>query len=58
MLNSNIAICYLKKEDYDGVIHYATIALKNDPQFKKALLNRAFSYEKKDKLEDAFEGWL
>jgi hypothetical protein len=56
MLNSNIAICYLKKEDYDGVIHYATIALKNDPQFKKALLNRAFSYEKKDKLEDAFEG--
>jgi tetratricopeptide (TPR) repeat protein len=46
ILNSNLAICYLKKEDYDGVIHFATDALKIDPNFKKALLNRAFCYEK------------
>ena len=56
ILNSNIAICFLKKEDYDGVINFASDALKYDPNFKKALLNRAFCYEKLDKIEEAFEG--
>ena len=56
ILNSNLAICFLKKEDHEAVIHYATDALKNDPNFKKALLNRAFCYEKQDKIEEAFEG--
>ena len=58
ILNSNIAICYSQKEDYDSVIHYTTDALKHDPNFKKALLNRAICYEKTDKLEDAFEGFI
>jgi tetratricopeptide (TPR) repeat protein len=56
ILNSNLAICYLKNEDYEGVVHYATEALKYDPLFKKALLNRAFCYERKDQIEEAFEG--
>lgn len=56
ILSSNIAICYLKNEDIDGVIHYTTEALRYDPNFKKALLNRAFCFEKKDKIEEAFEG--
>jgi Tfp pilus assembly protein PilF len=56
ILNSNLAICFLKKEDYEGVINYASEALKIDDKFKKALLNRAFCYEKVDKIEEAFEG--
>lgn len=56
ILNSNLAICYLKNEDLDSVIHFTTLALKYDPKFKKALLNRAYASEKVDKLEDAFEG--
>jgi len=56
ILNSNISICFLRKSDYDGVIHYTTEALKSDPNFTKALLNRAAAYEKTEKIEEAFEG--
>jgi hypothetical protein len=56
VLNSNISVCFLRKGDYDGVIHYTTEAIKLDPNFTKALLNRATAFEKTDKIEEAFEG--
>ena len=54
--HSNISICYLKKLDYDGVIHEATKAINYDNYLKKAYLNRSFAFEKVgDKDEDALE---
>ncbi|CAD8139019.1 unnamed protein product [Paramecium octaurelia] len=57
ILNSNIAICYMKQQDYDSAIDYCTKALKFNPEFIKALINRAESYEKLDKFEDALEDY-
>jgi tetratricopeptide (TPR) repeat protein len=57
-LNSNISICYLKKEDYEGVIEYASKAIKLNEKFKKAYINRAEAYEKTEKEEDALAGNL
>ncbi|CAK85375.1 unnamed protein product (macronuclear) [Paramecium tetraurelia] len=57
ILNSNIAICYMKQSDYDIAIDYCTKALTFNPEFVKALINRAESYEKLNKLEDALEDY-
>lgn len=53
--HSNISICYLKKLDYDGVIHEATKAINYDNSLKKAYINRSAAFEKVDKDEDALE---
>ncbi|KAL4435733.1 hypothetical protein ABPG74_018284 [Tetrahymena malaccensis] len=55
VLNSNLAICYLKKNDYETVIQYSSESIKLDPKFKKPYLNRITAYEKTEKLEEAIE---
>ncbi|KAL4510833.1 hypothetical protein ABPG72_004987 [Tetrahymena utriculariae] len=55
VLNSNLAICYLKKNDYETVIQYTSESIKLDPKFKKPYLNRITAYEKTEKLEEAIE---
>jgi len=51
-----LAICFLKKEDYDSVIEYTTASIKLDSTYKKPLMSRVIAYEKKEQLEDALEG--
>lgn len=48
ILNSNIAICLINQTDYKLAIKHCTKALEYNPEFVKALLNRAECYEKTD----------
>lgn len=42
--------------EYEDTIEYTTNALKYNPEFVKAYLNRAEAYENTEKLEEALEG--
>ncbi|CAD8044589.1 unnamed protein product [Paramecium primaurelia] len=55
ILNSNIAICLMKLLDFESALEHCSKALEFNPEFIKALLNRAECYEKTDKLEEALE---
>ncbi|CAD8053537.1 unnamed protein product [Paramecium sonneborni] len=57
ILNSNIAICLMKQSDYESALEHCSKALEFNPEFVKALLNRAECYEKTDKLEEALEDY-
>ncbi len=52
---SNLAICYLKKGDYETVIEYTTKSIKLDENYKKPYLNRIIAFEKTEKEEEVLE---
>ncbi|CAD8061483.1 unnamed protein product [Paramecium sonneborni] len=57
ILNSNIAICLMKQSDYESALEHCTKSLEFNPDFIKALLNRAECYERTEKLEEALEDY-
>ncbi|CAD8043204.1 unnamed protein product [Paramecium primaurelia] len=57
ILNSNIAICLMKQSDFESALEHCSKALEFNPEFVKALLNRAECYEKIDKFEEALEDY-
>ncbi|CAD8132849.1 unnamed protein product [Paramecium octaurelia] len=57
ILNSNIAICFMKQSDFESALEHCSKALEFNPEFVKALMNRAECYEKTDKLEEALEDY-
>ncbi|CAD8135287.1 unnamed protein product [Paramecium pentaurelia] len=57
ILNSNVAICLMKQSDFESALEHCSKALEFNPEFVKALLNRAECYEKTDKFEEALEDY-
>lgn len=53
---SNIAICFKKKEAWEDVIHYTSLAFDEDPTFIKPLANRADAMAALNRTEDALKG--
>lgn len=54
-VHTNIGNIRLLKKDYEGAIHFYTIALGIYPLDKEALLNRAITYELVGKIKEAIE---
>ena len=50
---SNISACYVSLDDHEKVVEYTTKALELKPDYSKALLRRASSYEALERYSDA-----
>ncbi|CAD8121699.1 unnamed protein product [Paramecium sonneborni] len=57
ILNSNIAICLINQSNFKSAIKQCSKALEYNPEFVKALFNRAECYEKTDQLEEALDDY-
>ncbi|CAD8061872.1 unnamed protein product [Paramecium sonneborni] len=57
ILNSNIAICLLNQSEFESAIQQCSKALEFNPEFVKALYNRAECYEKTNQLEEALDDY-
>ncbi|XP_054162334.1 protein unc-45 homolog B-like, partial [Oppia nitens] len=57
-LYKNLSLCYLKLEDYENTISYATKALELSPTDIKTLLRRCSALETMQRYSDAFKDAL
>ncbi|KAL0227464.1 hypothetical protein RCL1_003608 [Eukaryota sp. TZLM3-RCL] len=55
VLNNNIAMCHLKKENFELVIEFATKAIDHEFTRQKALYRRAEAYSKLSKYREAIK---
>lgn len=54
---NNIAVVHLDRRDYTRAIEPLTHALKMDPHYVKARINRATAFEKNGRVEEAKHDW-
>ena len=54
---SNLSICFKKLGDWTNTINYSSQALEVDPEFEKALVNRADAYYQSNNYEKGLEDY-